>query len=108
MSFTNLFSFLCFPDGWKTKISGSRQFYISPDGHQFPNRRLALKHLIENKGSIKDVEKMRQSLRLDNWKQDDKLPADWRYKRDHDGGITYLTKAGKILHSSELISLPCL
>ena len=91
------------PYGWKTKMGGSKQFLISPDGHQFANRRLAMKFMIEENYPSIDVNKMRQSLKLENWKDNSMLPKDWRYKRDKSGDIDYVTSGGELLTSDTAV-----
>jgi len=87
------------PYGWKTKMGGSKQFFISPDGLQFANRRIALKYMLDENHPTIDVEKMRQSLKLENWKENSMLPRNWRYKRDKTGDINYVTSEGDVLSS---------
>ena len=102
-SMTNWKEVNSLPCGWKTKIGGSKQFLISPNGHQFANRRLAMKFMIEENYPANDVNKMRQSLKLENWKENSMLPQDWRYKRDKSGDIDYVTNRGELLTSDTAV-----
>ena len=92
------------PEGWKTRQCGSRTYTVSPSGEQFPTRKKALQHMIQNEYSEeKDIETMRLSMLAEGWKTTDYLPRHWLYKAGEGEGrrdmITILAETGAQFNS---------
>ena len=71
------------PAGWKVRIADGKvgkQFYLSPDGVQFPCKRGSLQHMIKEKYEYQEIKEMRSSLLLDGWQFNSKLPQNWMYR----------------------------
>jgi len=64
----------------KAQFRRKADFHITSDGSNFPNKRLALKFLIENKFPNAEVDELRGKLEQDGWKTDAMLPEGWKYK----------------------------
>ena len=68
------------PEGWKSRRSGQSKIFISPDGSQFMNRRLAIKRMLEDGCPEKMLERVRSGLAEEGWEEDIQLPCSWRFK----------------------------
>ena len=68
------------PHGWKSRVSGQKIFFLSPDGQGFPCRKNAYIHMIAEKYSQEEVEDMRKLLRHENYEIHSNLPMGWRIK----------------------------
>ena len=54
------------PDGWMSRIAegSGKQFFLGPDGEEFPSRRTALQHMLSEGFSQGEVEQMRKLLQV--------------------------------------------
>ena len=75
---SKLSSSLTLPQGWKSRLSGDREYVISPEGALFKSSRLALKEMVKRALPEDDLAKMRQSM--SEWSQHELLPKNWLYK----------------------------
>ena len=83
------------PKGWKSRLGGSKTFFLSPDGLQFPNRVTILQNLIKTRSSKIDVEQMRQMvISHEGFKSSDLLPYGWMYKMDNRKSMNFLDEKG--------------
>ena len=85
------------PPTWQYKLSGKKTIFITTDGSLLTTRRLALQHLVTQGGSGQEVARMRDSLVLEGWLEDELLPHDWRFKPHKSGlhgAIVFLTAKG--------------
>ena len=74
------------PEGWKVRVAdgkanSGKQFFLAPDGRQFPCRRIALKTMIENVFPQQDIEDMRSKLVYEGWETSEDLPKFWYVRR---------------------------
>ena len=84
------------PRGWKVKNTGAKQVFVSPTDEIFPNRRVALKFMIDTNYPKSDVEHMKASLKLESWKEDPMLPTDWMFKKVGKD-VHFLSREGDML-----------
>ena len=84
------------PEGWKSRMSEAKKFYLAPTNEQFPVRRLVLRFMVEQGYSEADLEVTRRSLVEEGWTESDLLPADWRFRSNpkKPGTNYFLTKDG--------------
>ena len=72
------------PEGWMSDVEtvGTKVVHkiYSPEGEEFPGRRFALKHLIENDYPEEQVDEMRDFLMYEGWNRSEKLPLNWLFK----------------------------
>ena len=95
------------PKGWKSRMGGSKRFFLSPDGFQFSSRAGILIHLIKESGSnLTDLERVRRLvISHEGWRTDPLLPKGWIFKqeikkypnRDNAIKLTFLTSSGDYL-----------
>ena len=92
------------PPGWKLRQCGSRNMLVSPQGQQFPTRKKALQHMIQNEYSDdEEVEMMRVSMQDEGWRSSDCLPQQWLYRAGQGerrkDAITILADTGEQFNS---------
>ena len=94
------------PAGWKIRVADGKigkQFYLSPSGVQFPCRRAALQHMIQEKYAAQQIQEMRSSLLLDGWEFNTNLPTNWLYRGSawNKGGLQcqILSECGRLFES---------
>merc|ERR1719319_460676 len=68
------------PEGWTMKMEGQREVFLSPDGSLCRTRKFLLKHLLTNNYTVEDVTRVRSSLALDGWMENEMLPTGWMFK----------------------------
>jgi len=89
------------PLGWKTRPlgnNGNLKVFLSPNGHEVKNRRMALKHMMQFEYSQEAIEEMRKFLYYEGWMDDQNLPYLWKMKR---GGqnLLFVSREGDILEN---------
>ena len=90
------------PLGWKMKRGedGGKVIFVSPAGRWFKNRRLALKSMVEEEPLVKfRLDKMRAALVEEGWREDKRLPLDWRVKT-YKKSILFLTESADVLNTA--------
>ena len=90
------------PVGWKMKRGGDggKVIFVSPGGRWFKNRRLALKSMVEEEPLVKfRLDMMRAALVEEGWREDKRLPLDWRFKT-YKKSILFLTEAADVLNTA--------
>ena len=101
------------PKGWRFRSyigKVERDFILSPEGKQFPCRRLAYMSMFEDNYSQDDIKIMREFLIQEGWVQHKMLPNDnWLMSRKDHG--LFLSDSGKMFKSfkkaSEFIKQNC-
>ena len=73
------------PLGWKTRFGGSKQFFLSPDGQLFPNRKACMEFMIRTSFKEEEIEEMRRCLVHEGWESNPILPEKWLYKKGSKG-----------------------
>ena len=93
------------PQGWRSRLSEAKKFYLAPTNEQFPVRRLALKFMVEKGYPEEDLEKTRSSLVEEGWRKSPLLPEGWRFRlTEHKpGSKVFLTKEGMFFKSFKTI-----
>ena len=69
------------PAGWKSRFWSSKTYFLSPESEQFQSRVAILTNLSSLGYPEEDLEKVRSSLSVDGWQENDLLPTGWRFKR---------------------------
>ena len=100
-------SSLVLPEGWKSRICGSKEYVVSPEGNQFNNERLALVEMVKRGLPETDLDNMRDSMA--GWKRNDYLPAGWRFKHERKNYVTrkdhskinFVASTGELLKSAQ-------
>ena len=94
------------PVGWKMKRGESgKVIFVSPGGRWYKNRRLALKSMVEEEPSVKfRLDTMRAALAEEGWREDQRLPLDWRVKI-YKNSILFLTEAADVLNTPMALEL---
>ena len=102
---------LSLPPGWKMRASETKTrkvYYLSEDGLQFASRRLVYQHLISSGFDSSHILKMRQQLlKLEGWVEDQRLPRNWLFKKNHSkgfGAVLFLTSEGALCNSFQSAS----
>ena len=93
------------PEGWKSRKTGTKQFFLSPDGQMVSSRKAGLRHLVKEDADSKDIEVMRDFLRYEGWKKSSSLPKNWfirKSKNASHGSSCFLTELGEELKSLRL------
>merc|ERR1712096_167404 len=96
--------------GWKkrtTNTSDGRkmEFFLLPDGSNLNGRVNALHHMVENGYLQNDVEKMRESLRLEGWRQHYTLPENWLQNKSSAGhDIRIVSPSGQLFRSMTAVT----
>ena len=93
------------PEGWKSRQTGAKQFFLSPDGQMVSSRKAGLRLLVKEGADGKDIEVMRDFLRYEGWKKNSNLPKNWlmrKSKKDSHGSTCFLTDQGEELKSLRL------
>ena len=93
------------PEGWKSRQSGAKQFFLSPDGQMLSSRKAGLRHLVKERANTKDIEAMRDFLRYEGWKKSSNLPKNWlirKTKKSSNSSSCFLTELGEELKSLRL------
>ena len=69
------------PTGWKVGLpEGGKQRILCPDGTQHGSRREGLKYMVQKGFPDEYVTQMRSFLKVEGWKDDDRLPLNWKMK----------------------------
>ena len=73
------------PRGWQSRKMGEKTFLMSPDGHQFFNRKAALVHMMtsegkEGKNEDNEIAEMKSLLHHEGWEPSEHLPSGWLQK----------------------------
>merc|ERR1719318_1300722 len=97
------------PMGWKVRVSegkanSGKQYFLAPDGRQFPCRRIALKTMIEEAFPQVEIEDMRSKLVHEGWESHENLPKFWFMKRPSspkEYAYSFITELGDKLPSSK-------
>ena len=94
------------PPGWRVRShTGKRdmEYILSPNGEQFPNRRLAILFMFEKNYPKEEIEIMRLSMQEEGWKGDKMLPNDkWIYSRSSDKHqVVFITEDGKYFKAAK-------
>ena len=94
------------PVGWKMKRGESgKVIFVSPGGRWYKNRRLALKSMVEEEPLVKfRLDIMRAALAEEGWREDKRLPLDWRVKI-YKNSILFLTEAADVLNTPMALEL---
>ena len=94
------------PIGWKMKRGESgKVIFVSPAGGWYKNRRLALKSMVEEEPLVKfRLEMMRATLVQEGWREDKRLPLDWRVKT-YKKSILFLTETADVLNTPMALEL---
>ena len=95
------------PAGWKSRIGGSKYFFLSPEGQQFPSRVAILQHMIQEETDADALEEMRDFTIHEGWKMSQYLPFRWVYRhtwssasdRDSVLNIKILSEEGHMMDS---------
>ena len=79
------------PKGWKFKkiqVNGGGIFkvFLTPSGDKIKGKRSALKYMLDKGYPQKDIISLRNSLKEDGWKTNERLPLNWFFK---EGKRTY-------------------
>ena len=94
------------PSGWKTRIADGKkeaEYILSPNGDTFKSRFVAIKDMIKNKASRREVEEMKKKMIAhEAWEVSDLLPKGWLFKVNWEGyckdkwssNILFLSKEG--------------
>ena len=92
------------PEGWKSRRTGAKQFFLSPDGQMVSSRKAGLRHLVKEGADLKDIEAMRDFLRYEGWKKSSNLPKNWFVRKSKKGHSSscFLTELGEELKSLKL------
>ena len=90
------------PEGWKSRQSGAKEFFLSPDGAMVSSRKAGLRHLVKEGADHKDIEAMRNLLRFEGWKRSSSLPKNWLMRRSKKSGWCFLTEVGDEFKSLKL------
>ena len=93
------------PDGWKSRKTDAKQFFLSPDGQMVTSRKAGLRHLVKEGADLKDIEAMRDFLRYEGWKKSSNLPKNWLMRKPKKGSHnspSFLTELGEELKSLKL------
>ena len=95
------------PPGWKQRApAGSKkEFFLSPRGHQFQSRKLALIHMIQEKYPEEYIELMRKSMHCEGFETNELFPAKWivRYRFTASLDLTVISDEGNVFHSFSLV-----
>jgi hypothetical protein len=90
------------PEGWSTKTTGQKVFFLAPSGQQLKGRRSTLLHLITEGEPADVVAEFRAELALDGWRTEELLPSGWLARAPGDGGagheLQLLSREGTVLH----------
>ena len=68
------------PKGWKMRKTGEREFILSPEGHQYMSRVVAVTDMVKRGCLESDIEEMRSKLKYEGWKTNQYLPRGWFWK----------------------------
>ena len=105
-SFTWIPDDLSVPKGWrvalKTEKTGQPPI-ISPDQQIFPNRRTALRCMVERNLPSEVIEEMRSCLNAEGWQDHSHLPFNWKLKIGKNGGKRrklFMTEGGRMFDTS--------
>ena len=89
------------PPGWKSRIVGTKTFYISPEGRQFPSRLAILQHLIRFSGEKRVVDRARKvMMQVEGWEESKFLPYRWIFKHTW----THSQKSKEVLKTVKILS----
>ena len=94
------------PIGWKMKRGDSGKIiFVSPGGRWYKNRRLALKSMVEEEPLVKGrLIEMRATLAEEGWREDQRLPIDWRVKT-YKKSILFLTETADVLNTAMALEM---
>ena len=69
------------PEGWRSRCSGSKTFFLSPNGQQFPSRLAILQNILLEGGEEEEVDEvMRLVIEYEGWHRSKYLPENWIFK----------------------------
>lgn len=87
------------PVGWKMKRGNcGKVIFVSPSGNWYKNRRLALKSMAEEEPLVKGrLDMMRATLVKEGWREDKRLPLNWRVKT-YKKSILFLNETADVLN----------
>ena len=90
------------PKGWKIRVANGKtkkEFFLAPDGKQFPCRKAGLQYMIDEKYPREEIEDMRRMLRFEDWEINKNLPKGWRMRYSFSSvestNMSILTTEGK-------------
>ena len=69
------------PDGWRSRCTGSKTFFLSPNGQQFPSRLAILQNILLEGGEEEEVDEvMVMVMEHEGWHRSPYLPENWLFK----------------------------
>ena len=98
-----------YPKGWKflrysKKTPQGKTFYqqkfMAPNKQKFRGLRAALAHMIKTNFPEDDIMMMRKAMIESGWKQSEKLPKLWLFKRENKS-VDYVDASGNLLLSKD-------
>ena len=92
------------PTGWKSRHSGQRTIFLSPEGEKFFSRSNIIEHMVRKCYDISIIEETRLSaIAYEGWKQNELLPEGWLFKHerseDSHSKMFFLASTGELLKS---------
>ena len=96
------------PEGWKSKVGGSRSYFLSPEGQQFPSRLAILKFMIDEGYEDSNIDDMRSKTIYEGWQKSVYLPSKWIFRhtwrqsvtdRDTTFSLKILSEDGHLMES---------
>ena len=94
------------PLGWKSiKLSGNSTNYFSPDGKKFQSLLACWQFMLKGNFKFKDMDKIKKSLSVEGWAENNLLPEGWLIKKHSDQTQGFiLTDSGELLDSFQVAS----
>ena len=97
------------PSGWRSRCTGSKTFFLSPNGQQFTSRLSILQNMLQEGEEEEEVdEMMRLVVEYEGWQRSTYLPHNWIFKiiwsygaKDKEAGMSLkiLSDEGHIMSS---------
>ena len=99
------------PEGWKSRKTGTKEYILSPDGHQFCSRKQGLLYMIKEGFEQEELEEMRRMMECEGWEKSEFLPEGWiiqnswtLYKADHKLSFQIMSPLGEVFDSYRTVT----